>query len=933
MLSALLLALLFGSPGIVLSGCACGRGAAKWPWPRGVAVGLAFGVVLAAAVATVLGAFGMYSLAAEFVGIAAVTLLVAAASGFRFAWPLAPASIAESVGFVVVVVLASVVFLGRPFEMLVGERDATVYTVSGVGLARQGSLVLHDRTADIIGSDAMRQFYPVYPGQRDSVLHTAQFVKYPGFYYVDTARSLVLPQGLPLLPAVIAIFYGAFGLWGALAANNFVGIVAVLAVLAAGTELVGEVAAVLAAILLAVDLVEVWAARYPVAEILFQMALFAGFAAFLRRDRIGEAIAGFLLGAALLTKIEAALILAPIVTFSAVAVLRRKQMPGRAFWLAFAASTLAAGVYWTFFQVGYFQMAYTFFTRVEGKTISGLVSFHGVASYIALALAVAFVGLGLWAAASAVATRPGLSRSVGRWVAIAVVVLAGFAYFVRPHLAAGVFGQKMTLVWLGWYVSRPVLFIGILGLAHFLWTRADAADLWVMAILLTLSAVFLHFTFVKPTHIYMTRRFVPAILPLVLLSFGYAVARVGEIRFEIRRRLALFAAGALFAGALFSIGARSRHLYRHREYVGLAKQFSDLAASLQDRRLVFLSDTEARNLLGPALEFVFGVPTLVVRPQPFHDRRELIQRWIDEDMPIGAVTMSQQLETVAAAEEFQSVDRLIWRFRALHQVYDRFPDEVWDGVLAINRYAAGPGSDPLYEFWKHEGSRIGEAVCSQGVQLLGGNRFLVHRTLMRCPGASATARTHGYLVAESESATWGKMLDVYGARFVKRDLGGVTLFDDVAPQDAGDAPLAPTGWKLEATHGHGSESSAVDGRLDTRWGSGAPQKPGMTFTVQFPEPTDVSWAKLRMGPFASDRSRPLAFETSVDGERWNRQEVPTVVEGIRWQGRVPEENANGDLDLWVNARGIRFFRLVNLGTSPRFDWSIAELEIDGKPSR
>src|SRR2546423_11879045 len=148
MLSGLLLALLFGSPGIVVLGCARGRGAGAWPWPRGIAVGLAFGVVLAAAVAIVLGAFGAYSFAGEFIGVAAATLIVAGASGFRFAWPLASASIAESVGFVVVGVLAAVVFLGRPFEMLLGERDATVYTVSGIGLARQGSLVLHDRTAD-----------------------------------------------------------------------------------------------------------------------------------------------------------------------------------------------------------------------------------------------------------------------------------------------------------------------------------------------------------------------------------------------------------------------------------------------------------------------------------------------------------------------------------------------------------------------------------------------------------------------------------------------------------------------------------------------------------------------------------------------------------------------------------------------------------------
>jgi hypothetical protein len=136
---------------------------------------------------------------------------------------------------------------------------------------------------------------------------------------------------------------------------------------------------------------------------------------------------------------------------------------------------------------------------------------------------------------------------------------------------------------------------------------------------------------------------------------------------------------------------------------------------------------------------------------------------------------------------------------------------------------------------------------------------------------------------------------------------------------------------LEASHGRGSERLAVDGSLATRWGSHAPQRPGMRFTIRFPQPTDVSWLKIRMGHLTSDRARRLALETSVDGEHWNRRELPTVVDGIRWRDGVPEENADGDLDLWVNARGVRALSLVNEGESSRFDWSIAELEIDGRP--
>ena len=70
-----------------------------------------------------------------------------------------------------------------------------------------------------------------------------------------------------------------------------------------------------------------------------------------------------------------------------------------------------------------------------------------------------------------------------------------------------------------------------------------------------------------------------------------------------------------------------------------------------------------------------------------------------------------------------------------------------------------------------------------------------------------------------------------------------------------------------------------------------------------------------MGRFRTDRASVMALETSVDGERWIRREIPKVVDGIRWKDGLPEENANGDVDLWVNARGLTALRLVGLGES------------------
>jgi len=925
---ALLLAFLFSLPGLTLLATAAARGAVRWPWPRGVAIVLALGVTIAGLVAVALGIAASFSLLHETLAVGALSAAVAACGRWRFAWPFRGASGIESAGFLAVATLALALFVGRPFEMLLGERDATVYTLSGIGLARQGSLVLVDRAAERIGDEAARRFYPLQPRQHDTIRYLPQHVKYPGFYYVDTARRHLIGQGLPLLPGLIAVFYAAFGLWGAFVANNFIGVIAVLCVLAAGTELVGELGALLGVILLTLDLVEVWAARYPVAEVLFQMLLFAAAAAFLHRGRLGEGISGFLFAAACFAKIETALILLPLGAFLVVALLRRRLFPGAWFWAWFLATLAAALAYWVFFQSDYARVAFLYFSRFHSRILAR--DYRNAGNWMVPALLLLIVSFALISAVRSRTRWHGTARAVGPTLAVAVVVFFVFGYWGRPHLVGLLSGQAKTLVWLGWYVGGAVLFVGAAGLAHFLWTRSRLDNLFVLSLLLVLALVFLHFTFVKLHHIYMTRRFVPAALPLVCLFFGYAVTCLARIGVGVQRIGAVAAASLLFVACALAIVDRSRHLYPHREYAALARSMEDLAGELSKEDLVLVSDRKTRNLLGATLEFAFDVPIVVAGPHAYAVERERMGGWLDQGMAVGALTSEVALETIPAAEEFEPVAHPVFWLHTLAAVLDRFPNDFIDDTIVFTRYAAGRGSDPLYEFWRREGSRVSEAVCGSGVRLLGGNRYLVRRVRRRCEATAPPASDAGYLAGDADAAIWQRTLEAYGARFRRRDLGGAVLFDEIAPRSAPGARRLPaSAWTAEATDGSERLALAFDGRLDTRWGTGRAQQPGMSITLRFSAPADVDWLRIRMGHLATDRARALAVETSVDGKDWNRQEVPTVVDGIRWQNGLPEENANGDVDLWVGQRGIRFLRLVNLGENRRFDWSIAEIEIDG----
>jgi 4-amino-4-deoxy-L-arabinose transferase-like glycosyltransferase len=925
MLAALLVAAVFGLPGLAVLAAARARGARSWPWPRGLAVSLAVGVTVAAIAAIVLGAVGVYSFGSECAALAALVAGCIVAAERRLAWPLARATRVESVGVVIVAALAASLFVGRPSEMLLGERDATVYTVSGIGLARQGSLVLRDLAADRIGTEAMRRFYPGGTGGHDTWLLWPQFVKYPGFYYADADRRLIVTQGFAFLPAIIAIFYGAFGVAGALAANNWLAIVAVLAVFAAGVELVGETAATIGAIVLVLGGAEVWAARYPVAEIAMQMLLFAGLAAFLRGDRLGRALAGLLIGAMFLAKIEAALVLPPVVAFAAVSCVRRRDVVTRSFWGGFAATVIAALAYWVAFTPDYVRTASRTFSSFLRRTA---VRYDRPGAWTML-LVVAVVLAVTAVLVARARTQRGLTTAVSRAVAFAIVAFVGFGYTLRPYFPGMVVGQPMTVVWLGWYLTPPVLLLGFAGLAHHFYTRPRADHLFVLGIVLTMAAVFLHFTYVNLIHPYLTRRFVPAAVPLVCVFFGHAIAWIGGRGEGRSGHVASAIAVVLVAGTIASLIARGRPFYRNREYPGLERELATLAESMRGADLVLLSDRPVRNLLGATLEFVYGLPTVIAWPGSYTVHADLIRRWLEEEKRITVLTSRTELESVPGADAFDRVRQQIIPLQALRQVADRFPSEVDVDSIALTQYAAGPGSNPLYDFWKRSGAATLERVCGAGTRLLDGDPFLVRRVRAHCPAVAASGRNVGVLVGAVAAPEWEQALALYGARFVRHDLAGVVLLDGLAPQPQASR-LSPDDWTLEASDGRGTEREAVDGSMQTRWRSRAPQRPGMTFSIGFAEPTDVRWVKIRMGHLRLDRARALSFETSSDGSRWERRDVPAVLDGLRWEGEEPVENSNGDVDLWVNADGIRFLRLENRGESSHFDWSIVEVEIDGQ---
>ena len=172
-------------------------------------------------------------------------------------------------------------------------------------------------------------------------------LRFMGFLIKNPDTGEVVGQFPHLFPASIAIGYGLDGLTGARRAVGVWAILGVLAVYFAGRRLAGAPAAWTAAALLTLNVVQVWFARYPNAEMVMQALLFAALLAHARAhvdgDRFFAPVAGALLGLLLFLRFDAVLGIAAVLAALALGVLAGRARVRVSFFVAFAVTAALAG--------------------------------------------------------------------------------------------------------------------------------------------------------------------------------------------------------------------------------------------------------------------------------------------------------------------------------------------------------------------------------------------------------------------------------------------------------------------------------------------------------------------------------------------------------------------------------------------------------------
>ena len=569
-------------------------------WSIILSVALSLGLVL------VLAASSRYSF--ERVVIADITVAVAALAVARGRLPPRPALASSRWALLPIALAALAVWrFSPPSEYVMGGKDPGTYMNEGIQIAQRGSLLIRDETVAAVPPFARDIFFPRHTLQDGTPRSDYYGIRFMGFPIRDVESGTVVGQFPHLFPASIAVGYGIAGLTGARWTTPVWAMLGVLAVYFAGARLFGRPVAAVAALLLALNVAEVWFGRYPNAEVAMQALLFAALLANARAHVDGEAffapVAGALFGLLLFLRFDTVLAIAGVAAGVTLGTLAGHRLR----WSFVIVLTGFAAAAWTYITGPMQAYAHQYFDFVRF-----------LPRWQSLALAVFAAGILLlvrWGSSNSnVSDR--LRGIVPVVLAAAVCVAAAYALFLRhPGGRLAAHDAYALRTFANFYVTVPVVLAALVGYA--LYARRE---FWRDPALYVTVAIFSLFLFYKirivPEHFWAARRFIPVILPGVLLFA--AAAAIGPGGRGWRARMLRPALGAIFLLLVGNHYVRaSAPVAAHVEYAGLIPKLEQLASRFNDDDLVIVEGRDAQSdvhVIGLPLAYIYARQVLELKP-------------------------------------------------------------------------------------------------------------------------------------------------------------------------------------------------------------------------------------------------------------------------------------------------------------------------------
>jgi len=534
--------------------------------------------------------------------VSAVLIVGLAVLAWRFEPRRLQLDIAGLIPAVVGLALAAVFFF-TGFEYGTGDRDPGVYVETGAAIARTHSLPFTD---DLVSAGLPGG---VSPG-----------AEWPGLWDQPGHPGKIFPQFYHLWPALMATAKDAGGFTGLFNLGPLVGLIAVALAVAIARRIAGMPGAWTAALILPTNMLEVWQAKYPSAEIFGQMLFLGGVLGVVLAVRSGwraaAALGGLMLSLGYLERPDGILLILFAWLVLCVLVAGGK-FDSRAGWFA---GGLLLLVPYGFYQAYDLARAYTLANLVPSlnKVSAVMIGLAVVAGVLAWQRS-RWQGLLVWG------DRPRVHMGLGTayiGICAILVLVAGLRpkispddYALRNGVRIRTF-DEISFIRLTWFFSLTGIALMCVGIAYVGWHRWRF-DRWLIGLTTTgLLAVYCYHVRNSPYLMWSTRRFVTTVVPgMVLLMACGAAAIVVVLRRYLPKVATPPVCGVLIAallGGLATFGAsQSWPLRRHNENGGSVEVARQLAALSGDTRGVFLWQRSGACCSAPYQLFGGAMMTIV----------------------------------------------------------------------------------------------------------------------------------------------------------------------------------------------------------------------------------------------------------------------------------------------------------------------------------
>lgn len=548
--------------------------------------------------------------------------------------------------------LLCALLVGPPYEAVVAGGDATVYVNFGKRIAATGALEFEDELVSRLPADVRAELFE----NRRPFDATGRYARFPGGLVIpDIANPTVTAGFSPLFPVLTALAHQVASLRGSLLVAPLFATLSMGSLFLVAVHLGGRWAGWVTVALTLSTLPQLWFARLPVPEMVAQFFVMTGLLAWLvsRREHARRwcVASGWFLGLACFAKVDLIVLLSiSLLAFSAWGLLARPERgaPGAGCLLAsFGALLIHNGAHYLAFDSHYLSY------------VEHLVGTSWVTALLRAAWPTtigAATAAGLLAAVAALAicrcSAPIRRRACG---AALVSVLAVYAVNYAATTTAR-FGE--TVVWLSWYVSWPVVSLAALGLA---WSFCaglpgrpidDRRDALALVLLAVVGLHYLYDPWESGVHLWSMRRFVPVVIPLLMLVVSMsAAAMAGLVRWPHRRVVA----GSVAVALVGLVARPSLAVVDKPLWDGALAQTAEVARIFPADAVVLMSPRLAGTHVPTSLAYLHDLDTVLVHGGLGSDSRsasmaQAIRIWLDSDRPVFFVFSDRDFFSLFAPE-------------------------------------------------------------------------------------------------------------------------------------------------------------------------------------------------------------------------------------------------------------------------------------------